>query len=95
MKANNFGMVPLMSASEHCQEEVFDYLMSQCPNLSKEDQINSYELLGGSFANDKEHYDLGKCYAYLTKVSLIISEDNLSTPHLKISLQQLTCCMGR
>ena len=25
MKANNFGMIPLMSASEHCQEEVFDY----------------------------------------------------------------------
>ena len=43
--------------------------MSQCPNVSKTDQIDCYELLGASFANDKEHYDLDKSYAYLTKVS--------------------------
>jgi len=67
LKTNNFGMIPLMSASEHCQEQVFDYLMSQCPNVSKTDQIDCYELLGASFANDKEHYDLDKSYAYLTK----------------------------
>ena len=70
LKANNFGMIPLMAASEHCQEKVFEYLMAQCSEtLSKTAKIDCLELLGASFANDKEHYNLGKTYDYLHKVS--------------------------
>ena len=65
-----------MSASEHCQEEVFDYLMSRCPNLSKSDQIDCLELLGASFANDKEHYNPQKAYAYLNKAMNLRCENN-------------------
>ena len=69
MKAGRAQIEKVVHETHHSQEQVFDYLMSQCPNVSKTDQIDCYELLGASFANDKEHYDLDKSYAYLTKVS--------------------------
>lgn len=35
------------------------------PDYSRETKIDALELLGASFANDKDNYDLERCYHYL------------------------------
>jgi len=47
-----------MIAAERCQDVIVDYLLEQTVDL--ETRINAMELLGASFANDKERYDLTK-----------------------------------
>ena len=70
LKKNNTGLTPLMAAAEHCQIPVFDYLFQKCSNLlSKEEKIDALELLGASFANDKDHHNIELCYEYLGMVS--------------------------
>ena len=90
---NKYGLTPLMSAAEHCQESVFKYLYEHCEDLlsgmsyllvyamlrckntnislfSDQEKIDAYELIGGSFANDKDHYNLERCHHYLTKAMI-------------------------
>lgn len=61
---NNMGMTPLLSAAERTKSEVVEYLIkkSWC---SKEEAIEALELLGASYANDKDSYSLEKAYYYL------------------------------
>ena len=69
---NKYGLTPLMSAAEHCQEKVFKYLYDHCEHLlSDEQKVDAYELIGGSYANDKDHYNLQKCHEYLTKAMIL------------------------
>lgn len=62
-------MDPLILAASCGQEEVVLYLTSQqeCTRLQR---INALELLGASFANDRDNYDLDKCYFYLEKAMI-------------------------
>ena len=62
--ANKQNLTPLMIACENSQAEVAEYLMS-LPDVSKEDRIQSLELLGASYANNKDNYNLAKTYHYL------------------------------
>lgn len=66
MLKNDNGMTPLMVAAECAQAEVVEYLTNtkECELMEK---IDAFELLGATFANDKEHYDLSKSYQYLNK----------------------------
>ena len=66
MPKNNHGMTPLISAAERCQAEVIDYITSR-PEVTIRERIDAFELLGASFANDKEHYNLSLAHKYLTK----------------------------
>jgi Fem-1 family protein b len=66
MSLNEHGMTPLMAAAERCQEEVVDYITKR-HDVSKEERITAFELLGASFANDKEHYDITKTFSYLMR----------------------------
>lgn len=61
---NNMGMTPLLSAAERTKSEVVEYLIkkSWC---SKEESVEALELLGASYANDKDSYSLEKAYYYL------------------------------
>lgn len=61
---NNIGMTPLIAAAERTKAEVVEYFISLhgCP---KEDVIESLELLGASYANDKDHYSIEKAYHYM------------------------------
>ena len=34
--------------------------MAERPEVSKEEAVDALELLGGSFANDKDNYDIGR-----------------------------------
>lgn len=61
---NDFAVDPLQSAAESCHAEVVEYLCT-LPGVTKEQRIDAYELLGASFANDKDKYDIQKSFKYL------------------------------
>ena len=50
-----------------CQEDVVEYLLIHVDERLDLKQIDAYELLGASFANDKDNYDLVKAFYYLEK----------------------------
>ncbi|XP_063980650.1 protein fem-1 homolog B isoform X2 [Diachasmimorpha longicaudata] len=63
---NVSGMTPLIAAAERTRANVVEYLISE--NVAtKEEVIEAYELLGASFANDKDNYCLSTAYTYLHK----------------------------
>ena len=61
---NDSGMTPIKAAAERTRAEVVEFLVER-PEISKEDQIEALELLGASYANDKENYDVVMAYKYL------------------------------
>ncbi|XP_060559598.1 protein fem-1 homolog B-like [Ruditapes philippinarum] len=63
---NDKDMTPLLVAAECVQAEVVEYLISS-DICSKVDKINALELLGASFANDKEQYDIENAYKYMRR----------------------------
>lgn len=62
---NKHRMTPIMSSAERCQEDVFMYLLSK--TTDRRERIIALELIGASFANDKDKYDITKAYFYLKK----------------------------
>merc|ERR1712241_602057 len=66
MEPNEHGMTPLKAAAERCQAVMVDFLIER-PEISKEQRIEALELLGASFANDKDNYDVGLAFRYLEK----------------------------
>lgn len=66
MTKNVSGMTPLITAAERTRAEVVECLV-QREEVTKEEIIDAYELLGASYANDKDSYCLTKAYTYLYK----------------------------
>ncbi|KAL6427861.1 hypothetical protein ACFW04_008359 [Cataglyphis niger] len=66
MTKNVSGMTPLITAAERTRAEVVEYLV-QREEVTKKEIIDAYELLGASYANDKDNYCLIKAYKYLYK----------------------------
>lgn len=64
ISVNEHGMSPLLCAAERTKSEVVEYLIT-LPDFSKEKQIEALELLGASFANDKDSYNIDLAYSYL------------------------------
>ncbi|KAJ8881205.1 hypothetical protein PR048_017678, partial [Dryococelus australis] len=64
MTKNEHGMTPLIAAAERTRAEVVEYLITR-PEVSREEKIDALELLGASFANDKDYYCLEQAYNYL------------------------------
>lgn len=64
MVVNGHGMTPLKVAAESCKADVVELLLehANCDPLSR---IEALELLGASFANDRENYDIERTYDYL------------------------------
>ncbi|XP_067091336.1 protein fem-1 homolog B [Osmerus mordax] len=64
MVVNGHGMTPLKVAAESCKADVVELLLlhADCEPRSR---IEALELLGASFANDRENYDILKTYHYL------------------------------
>ncbi|XP_050296415.1 protein fem-1 homolog B isoform X1 [Anthonomus grandis grandis] len=62
--SNDTGMTPIRSAAERTREDVVKFLIKQ-PGISKEERIEALELLGASYANDKENYNIEKAFMYL------------------------------
>lgn len=66
MTKNVSGMTPLITAAERTRSEVVEYLVQNTEVIKKE-KIDAYELLGASYANDKDNYCLTRAYTYLRK----------------------------
>lgn len=61
---NENGMTPLQCAAERARASVVEILAGR-PEVSRAQAIEAFELLGASFANDKEYYCLRMAYTYL------------------------------
>ncbi|XP_020779585.1 protein fem-1 homolog B [Boleophthalmus pectinirostris] len=61
---NGHGMTPLKVAAESCKADVVELLLAHA-DCDPESRIQALELLGASFANDRENYDIQKTYHYL------------------------------
>ncbi|CAB0035738.1 unnamed protein product [Trichogramma brassicae] len=66
MISNNKNMTPLISAAERARDDVVECLIENT-EINREDKIEAFELLGASFANDKDFYCLQKAYVNLHK----------------------------
>uniref|UniRef100_A0A8C6RAJ7 Uncharacterized protein n=1 Tax=Nannospalax galili TaxID=1026970 RepID=A0A8C6RAJ7_NANGA len=55
------GMTPLKVAAESCKADVVELLLSHA-DCVRRIRIEAVELLGASFANDRENYDIMKTY---------------------------------
>ncbi|KAM4734627.1 protein fem-1 homolog B [Anableps anableps] len=64
MAMNGHGMTPLKVAAESCKADVVELLMAHV-DCDPHSRIEALELLGASFANDRENYDIQKTYQYL------------------------------
>ena len=64
MLINDHGMSPLHIAAESAQAEVVEYFIDH-PKCSRIDRVEALELLGASFANDKDHYNIEKAFNYM------------------------------
>ncbi|XP_065133398.1 protein fem-1 homolog B [Paramisgurnus dabryanus] len=64
MVVNGHGMTPLKVAAESCKADVVELLLSHT-DCDVPSRIEALELLGASFANDRENYDILKTYHYL------------------------------
>lgn len=64
MTKNENGMTPLITAAERTRADVVEYLVT-LSEVSNVERIEALELLGASYANDKENYCLQLAYLYL------------------------------
>ncbi|KAK7116019.1 hypothetical protein V1264_001775 [Littorina saxatilis] len=64
MLKNDHNMTPLTIAAECGKEDVVEYFIT-LPDVTQEEKIDALELLGASYANDKENYDLQRAFYYL------------------------------
>ncbi|XP_057655262.1 protein fem-1 homolog B isoform X2 [Diorhabda carinulata] len=62
--SNDVGMTAIKAAAEKTKEGVVEFLINR-EDISVEDKIEALELLGASFANDKENYNIVKAYKYM------------------------------
>ncbi|KAG5326487.1 FEM1B protein, partial [Acromyrmex heyeri] len=83
MTKNVSGMTPLITAAERTREEVVEYLVKR-PEVTKEEKIDAYELLGASYANDKDNYSLNMAYTYLWKAMQLRYSDTENIIHKQL-----------
>ncbi|XP_040581893.1 protein fem-1 homolog B isoform X1 [Lepeophtheirus salmonis] len=84
IQANKLGMTPIKAAAERCRASVVEHFIDNL-DISYDDKIDAIELLGASFANDKECYDHLKSLHYIRRAlelreSENILKENLSEP---------------
>ena len=58
---NKNGLTPLMVAAERSNTDIVEFFISRA-GCSRKDRVEALELLGASFANDKDNYDAEKAY---------------------------------
>nr|CAD7605108.1 unnamed protein product [Timema genevievae] len=73
---NENGMTPLIAAAERTRSDVVEYFVTR-PEVSHEEKIDALELLGASYANDKDNYCLNRAYMYLHRTMTM----RYSDPH--------------
>ncbi|XP_058063001.1 protein fem-1 homolog B isoform X2 [Anopheles bellator] len=82
---NTYGLTPALAAAERTREPVVQLFLARTGLLSKEERIEVLELLGASYANDKDNYSLVKAFHYLLsgmELRFEDSEDIVRKPQL-------------
>uniref|UniRef100_A0A182Q172 Sex-determining protein fem-1 n=1 Tax=Anopheles farauti TaxID=69004 RepID=A0A182Q172_9DIPT len=72
---NTFGLTPALAAAERTREPVVQLFLQRPELLTKEERIEVMELLGASYANDKDNYSLVKAFHYLLSAMELRYED--------------------
>ena len=67
LQENEYGLTPVLSAAERIHEDVVQLFIDRPGLLKKEEIITVFELMGASFANDKDNYSIQKAYVYLMR----------------------------
>uniref|UniRef100_A0A4W3IXF2 Protein fem-1 homolog B n=2 Tax=Callorhinchus milii TaxID=7868 RepID=A0A4W3IXF2_CALMI len=93
MVVNGHGMTPLKVAAESCKADVVELLLNH-EDCDRTSRIEALELLGASFANDRENYDIEKTYHYLYLAMLERHRDP-GNPIEKVTLPSLEAYSGR
>ncbi|XP_055311305.1 protein fem-1 homolog B isoform X3 [Sitodiplosis mosellana] len=75
LKRNEFDMTAVTTAAERTRELVVELFYGRPNLLTKEEKIDALELMGASFANDKDNYSLNKAYHYLLLAMELRYED--------------------
>lgn len=73
---NEYGMTAFIQAAERTKEDVVEMFCKRENLLTKEQIIDCYELIGASFANDKDNYNLAKAYYFLHTAMMMRYEDS-------------------
>lgn len=63
---NEHGMTPLIAAAERTRSDVVEYFRSR-PDISRQEKVDALELLGASFASDKDNYNIELAFKYMMK----------------------------
>ena len=92
--SNDIGMTPIKAAAERTQKQVVEYFMER-PEVSREHKIEALELLGASYANDKDNYSLENAYEYLhrtMKMRYLSRNISISFYYVQNYIQYLNVC---
>ena len=65
-KKNHKSLTPLLAASNNCEIEMVEYLVTR-PECTKEQRVEALELLGATIANDLDAYDIEKAFSYMKR----------------------------
>lgn len=60
------GLTPLLAGAERTRSNVVEFLIT-LENIPISDKIDALELLGASFANDKDNYSLILAYEFMRR----------------------------
>lgn len=71
---NENNMTALLTAAERTRANVVEYLID-LPEITKEEKVEALELLGASYANDKDNYCLESAYKYLHQTMVLRFSD--------------------
>ncbi|XP_039954038.1 protein fem-1 homolog B isoform X1 [Bactrocera tryoni] len=75
MQKNEHGLTPVLQAAERTHEAVVEMFISRPGLMTKEETITAIELMGASFANDKDNYNVTKAYQHMMRAMEMRYED--------------------
>lgn len=76
----------MTTAAERTKANIVEYLISS-EQITREARVEALELLGASFANDKENYSLYRCFYYLRQAML----ERFRTDERPLEKKQFDC----
>ena len=73
---NELGLTPPLAAAERTQEACVRLLLEMCP-ITVAERIDVLELMGATFANDKDNYSLERSYDLLREAMVLRESHNI------------------
>ena len=86
-------LTPLLFAGNNCKIDMVEYLIKR-PECTKEQRIEGLELLGATFANERDAYDIEKAFSYM-KRGMVEKFQDKSCPLPKKQIEPLEVYQNR